>query len=165
MYLRRKHIVFPVNPIPVSLVQLKNKYERAWLVLKITSLGFSDIGFSPWASRTWPEIKGEKTCKRSKGIKKQICFPAGPCNLSLLQAKCSFPAALSKLLLYNHGKVIMTLYYDLTYLASAHPLLGDHILPSPISPRARWERGARSPLAPTVPFSGTKERQEAAGNE
>lgn len=49
----------------------------------------------------------------------------------------------------------------LTYLASAHPLLGDHILPSPISPRARWERGARSPLAPTVPFSGTKDRQDA----
>lgn len=28
-------------------------------------------------------------------------------------------------------------YLYLTYLASAHPLFGDHILPSPISPRAR----------------------------
>lgn len=28
-------------------------------------------------------------------------------------------------------------YLNLTYLASAHPLFGDHILPSPISPRAR----------------------------
>lgn len=34
-------------------------WERAWLVLNITSLGFSDIGFNPWASRTWPEMKGE----------------------------------------------------------------------------------------------------------
>jgi hypothetical protein len=38
---------------------------------------------------------------------------------------------------------------------------GLHIWPSPIRPRARWERGARSPLAPTVPCSGTHDRQEA----
>lgn len=52
-------------------------------------------------------------------------------------------------------------YKDRTYFASAHPLLGDHIFPSPISPRAKCERGARSPLAPTVPFSGTKDKQDA----
>lgn len=52
-------------------------------------------------------------------------------------------------------------YLDRTYFASAHPLLGDHIFPSPISPRAKCERGARSPLAPTVPFSGTKDKQDA----
>lgn len=59
-------------------------------------------------------------------------------------------------------KAAVILRHNLTYFASAQPLFGDHILPSPISPRARWESGARSPLAPTVPFSGTKERQEAA---
>lgn len=69
---------------------------------------------------------------------------------------------------YQIWKLLMWLIIhcaDLTYLASAHPLFGDHILPSPISPRARCERGARSPLAPTVPFSGTKERQDAAGGK
>ena len=38
------------------------------------------------------------------------------------------------------------------------------MVPSPISPRAMWDRGAKSPLAPTVPFSGTNERQLAAGD-
>lgn len=48
-----------------------------------------------------------------------------------------------------------------TYLASAHPLFGLHILPSPIMPSARCDSGAKSPLAPTVPFSGTHGRQLA----
>lgn len=55
------------------------------------------------------------------------------------------------------------LWLSSTYFASAQPVLGLHMWPSPMSPRARWERGARSPLAPTVPCSGTQERQEAAG--
>lgn len=38
-------------------------------------------------------------------------------------------------------------------------VLGSHILPSPMRPRARWARGARSPEAPTVPFSGMQEMQ------
>lgn len=36
-----------------------------------------------------------------------------------------------------------------------------HILPSPIMPSAKWAKGAKSPLAPTVPCSGTQGRQEA----
>jgi hypothetical protein len=48
-----------------------------------------------------------------------------------------------------------------TYLASPHPLCGDHTLPSPIIPIARWDNGTRSPLAPTVPFSGTHDKQDA----
>lgn len=35
--------------------------------------------------------------------------------------------------------------------------------PSPTIPSARWLRGARSPLAPTVPLRGMYGRQEAAG--
>lgn len=79
------------------------KHERVWLFLKSTSFGFSDIGFSPWASRTWPWMKGEKTCKRSRVIKKQTCFATGPCNLLLLQAKGTFPAALSSWSSYRKG--------------------------------------------------------------
>lgn len=50
---------------------------------------------------------------------------------------------------------------NLTYLASPHPVSGLHIWPSPIIPSAKWASGARSPLAPTVPCSGTHERHEA----
>ena len=52
-----------------------------------------------------------------------------------------------------------------TILASAQPVFGLHISPFPMSPRARWARGARSPEAPTVPFSGTQERQLAEEGE
>lgn len=45
--------------------------RSARLLLNITSLGFSDIGFSPCASRTWPEMKGEKHVKGYGIIKKQ----------------------------------------------------------------------------------------------
>ena len=38
---------------------------------------------------------------------------------------------------------------------SAQPVFGPHIFPSPIKLRATWESGAKSPLAPTVPFAGT----------
>lgn len=50
------------------------KYERAWSVLNITSLGFSDIGFSPWASRTWTEMKGEKHVKGQGSSKSKHVF-------------------------------------------------------------------------------------------
>ena len=53
--------------------------------------------------------------------------------------------------------------FPLTSSALAHPLSGLHIMPLPIKPRARWAKGQRSPLAPTVPCSGTWERQEAEG--
>ena len=49
----------------------------------------------------------------------------------------------------------------LTYLASPHPVSGLHMWPSPINPRARCASGARSPLAPTVPCSGTQDKQDA----
>ena len=49
----------------------------------------------------------------------------------------------------------------LTCLASAQPVCGLHMSPSPIRPRARCDRGARSPLAPTVPFSGTHDRHDS----
>ena len=49
----------------------------------------------------------------------------------------------------------------LTHLASDHPLRGLHILPSPIIPNARCDKGAKSPLAPTVPFSGTHGRHDS----
>eukprot|EP01139_Manchomonas_bermudensis_P020203 Amastigsp_a678124_15.p3 type:complete len:183 gc:universal Amastigsp_a678124_15:1016-1564(+) len=39
--------------------------------------------------------------------------------------------------------------------------VGFHISPSPMRPKARCERGARSPDAPTVPLSGMYERQHA----
>uniref|UniRef100_A0A6B0UMR9 Putative secreted protein n=1 Tax=Ixodes ricinus TaxID=34613 RepID=A0A6B0UMR9_IXORI len=48
-----------------------------------------------------------------------------------------------------------------TYLASPQPVSGLHIFPSPISPSAKCARGARSPLAPTVPCSGTQDRHDA----
>ena len=57
---------------------------------------------------------------------------------------------------------IIVLLFQLTSAESAQPLLGLHILPSPIIPRARWAKGAKSPLAPTVPCSGTKGTHEAA---
>ena len=50
----------------------------------------------------------------------------------------------------------------LTSLASPQPVVGLHILPSPIIPRAKCDNGAKSPLAPTVPCSGTHGRQDAA---
>jgi len=50
---------------------------------------------------------------------------------------------------------------NLTCLASLQPVCGLHILPSPMRPRARCDRGARSPLAPTVPFSGTHDRHDS----
>ena len=56
-------------------------------------------------------------------------------------------------------------FLSLTYLASPQPLSGLHILPSPIIPSARCERGAKSPDAPTVPFSGTQGRQDAEGED
>jgi len=49
-----------------------------------------------------------------------------------------------------------------TFAASSKlRVVGLHILPSPINPRVRWARGAKSPLAPTVPFSGMYGRQSA----
>ena len=49
----------------------------------------------------------------------------------------------------------------LTMDESAHPVLGPQSFPSPIIPRAMCDRGAKSPLAPTVPFSGTQGVQPA----
>ena len=49
----------------------------------------------------------------------------------------------------------------LTVNASVHPVFGPHICPSPSRPNARWASGPRSPLAPTVPFSGTSDTQPA----
>jgi len=49
----------------------------------------------------------------------------------------------------------------LTCLASAQPVSGLHICPSPIRPRAKCDNGVRSPLAPTVPFSGTHDRHDS----
>ena len=49
----------------------------------------------------------------------------------------------------------------LTVNASVHPVFGPHICPSPSRPSARWASGPRSPLAPTVPFSGTSDTQPA----
>ena len=50
-------------------------------------------------------------------------------------------------------------YYFIPFLltidVSAHPVFGPHIFPSPIRLRATCESGAKSPLAPTVPFAGT----------
>lgn len=92
----------------VVLVQVIQIWDQHRLVLNITSLGFSDIGFSPCASRTWPEMKGEKHVKGYGIIKKQTWCLIGPCNLSLLQGKRTFPAALSKSLFYNNVNVIMT---------------------------------------------------------
>jgi len=48
-----------------------------------------------------------------------------------------------------------------THFALSHLVSGLHIFPSPIIPSARWLKGARSPLAPTVPCSGIYGRQEA----
>lgn len=50
----------------------------------------------------------------------------------------------------------------LTSLASLQPVFGLHIFPSPNTPSAKWAKGAKSPLAPTDPCSGTQDRQEAA---
>lgn len=63
------------------------------------------------------------------------------------------------------GGVWLVMVEELTALAWAQPLCGDHILPSPIRPRARWASGARSPLAPTVPCSGTQDKHEAATHD
>ena len=49
----------------------------------------------------------------------------------------------------------------LTVNASVHPVFGPHICPSPSRPNAKWASGPRSPLAPTVPFSGTSDTQPA----
>ena len=55
----------------------------------------------------------------------------------------------------------ITVDHVLTYFASPHPVCGLHICPSPINPSARCDKGARSPLAPTVPCSGTHGKQLA----
>lgn len=115
----------------------------------MTSLGFSEIGFSPWASRTWSEIKRKTKKVKESSESKHVLWNLAAFSVTFIQSMKG----------RGGGGVIRS---SLTYFASAQPLFGDHILPSPISPRARWERGARSPLAPTVPFSGTKERQEAS---
>lgn len=59
----RQTAAFPL--IPGSMVRLSQTWECCW-VLNMTSFGFSDIGFSPWASRTWSEIKGRQIQSQSK---------------------------------------------------------------------------------------------------
>lgn len=90
------------------------------MVLNITSLGFNVIGFSPWASRTWPEIKGENTCKGSSAIKRQI-FSYWTLQPFTLRGKRTFPVALSKLLFYCHGKVVMTILKTQSYIFGISP--------------------------------------------
>ena len=51
---------------------------------------------------------------------------------------------------------------EFTYAASPQPVCGLHICPSPINPSAKCDKGARSPLAPTVPCSGTHGKQLSA---
>ena len=53
------------------------------------------------------------------------------------------------------------LWLSSTYLASPQPVWGLHMWPSPIKPKARCDKGARSPEAPTVPCSGTHGRHDA----
>lgn len=48
-----------------------------------------------------------------------------------------------------------------TSLAWLQPVFGLHILPSPNTPSARCAKGAKSPLAPTDPCSGTQDKHEA----
>lgn len=50
----------------------------------------------------------------------------------------------------------------LTSFAGAQPVSGLHIWPSPIIPSAKCANGAKSPLAPTDPCSGTQDKQDAA---
>ena len=49
----------------------------------------------------------------------------------------------------------------LTSLAIPHPVSGLHMFPSPRRPRARCASGARSPLAPTEPCSGTNDKHDS----
>ena len=57
------------------------------------------------------------------------------------------------------------LWLSKTYWASPQPVEGLQARPSPIMPRAKWDKGARSPLAPTVPCSGTQGKHEAIENK
>ena len=59
----------------------------------------------------------------------------------------------------------LSLWTSSTYLEFSHPVSGLHIFPSPMRPRAMCERGARSPLAPTVPCSGIHGRQLAVNRQ
>ena len=53
----------------------------------------------------------------------------------------------------------------ITSWALPQPVLGPHISPSPMNPRTKWARGPKSPLAPTVPFSGIEGRQDTEKRE
>lgn len=94
--------------IPLSHI---NKYYTTCIVLRVTSLGFRDIGFSPWASRTWPGVKGERTWAKSGVIKKQTCFPIEPRSLSLFREQGSFPSGITKSMFWNYGKVTVHIWH------------------------------------------------------
>jgi len=78
----------------------------------------------------------------------------GPLGWSV-KIKNAFTRAVEQILKRREERVMGP-----TCLASAQPVCGLHICPSPIRPSVRWDSGARSPLAPTVPFSGTHDKHD-----
>lgn len=93
----------------ITTVQTNQIDELFFFFFNITSLGFSDIGFSPCASRTWSGMKDEKHVKSPGSSESKQCFHLHPETFHSCKQETRFPTIVVALLFYNSRKVILSL--------------------------------------------------------
>lgn len=129
-----------------------NMRRRGW-VSNITSFGFSDIGFSPWASRTCSEMKGGQKHSEVKGSSKANMsrWTSQPFGNLFLQANGTFPAGCFQLRRSHVNSVWWSYIFGICPAA----LWGPHFALSH-QPQGQVRKGCQVPTGTHGSFLGDK---------